>query len=331
MYIRAFDWQRWLARRIGLLFFIIVIANQSLWADRILAVVGDQVITKSDLDRVVKMWTYQLRGESSGLEYLKEAKELKKRALDKLIEEQLLYLKAKDEGITVDPFLVEKEIDKIKRKFPSEEDFQASLKEAGMTPQDLYDQIEKKLMVKRLVEKEITSKIYVNPVEVTRAFKENRRRFCKVKRVKLDSVFIPLPEGLSRKKEMEFEMEMIDKYMKLKEGKLTWKTLKDQYGEGPVSGWKRPEDLSKDIASRIVGAGKDEIYLMPVKVSSGYIFFRIKERQIDCPKSLSEVQDLVYNYLFRKKFSQRLKEFVSHLREEYYVKVYSGENKAIGQ
>ncbi len=319
MRVCPIDWRRWLA---GIM-ITCALFTHPVWADRILAVVGDEVITQTDLNKVVKAWDYQLRSELSDMEYLRKIEEIKKRALNRLIEEYLLYLKARDEGITVDSFLVEKEMEKIKERFPSQEDFIASLKEAGMTPQDLYNQVEKKLMVQRLVNEKIRRKIYVNPTEVVRTFKRERQRFCETISAKLDSVFVPFSKNLDQKGEMAFEMDIMDEYMKLKEGDLTWRDLKDKYGQGPISGWKKPGDLSQDIAKEIFSPMSNEVYPMPVKISSGYMFFRVEERKIACPKKLDEAKEKVYRYLFNKKFNQRLREFVNKLKQEYYVKIYS--------
>ncbi len=321
MYICALDWRRWLAGVViacGLVLFV-----QPVWADRILAVVGDEVITQTDLNKIVKAWDYQLRSELSDMEYLKKAEEIKKRALNRLIEECLLYLKAKDEGITVDSSLVEKEIEKIKERFSSQEEFIASLKEAGMTPQDLYNQIEKKLMIQRLINEKIRTKIYINPTEIAKTFKRERQRFCTTTSAKLDSIFVPFSKESNQKGEMAFEMDIMDKYMKLKDGILTWRDLKDKYGQGPISGWRKIGDLSQDIAKEIFSPMSNEVYPMPVKVSSGYMFFRVEERKINCPENLDEAKEKIYRYLFGKKFNQNLREFVNRLKKEYYVKIYS--------
>ncbi len=318
MRIRAFDWCRGLAG-VVVLFGVLCLGQIELQADRIVAVVGDQVITESDLNKVVKSWEYQLRLEASGVEYLKRIQELKREALKRLIDEELLYMEALKEGITVDPVAVEQEIEKIKARFPSEEEFKESLKSAGMTPKDLYDQIEKKLMVRKLVEKKIRSKIYVNPVEVFRYFRSHREQFCLVKRVKLDSIFIPGPD--EGEDEMGFSARVMEEYVRLTKNQTTWKALKDKYGSGAISGWKSREDLAPSIAKAIFSL-KDGVYPMPVRVSTGYMLFRIEERDKDCPQDLKSAKKAVYNYLFKKKFEEKLNAFLEDLRGKYFVKVY---------
>ncbi len=320
MHIRAFDWCRGLA---GIVVFlgILSLAQVELRADRIVAVVGDRVITESDLNKVVKSWEYQLRLEASGVEYLNRIQELRRQALKRLIDEELLYMEALKEGITVDPVVVEQEIEKVKARFPSEEEFKESLKSAGMSLKDLYDQIEKKLMVRKLVDKKIRSKIYVNPAEVFRYFRSHKEEFCQIKRVKLDSVFISGPN--QDEDEMEFSARVMEEYVKLTKNQTTWKSLKDKYGSGAISGWKSREDLAPSIA-KVIFSMKDGVYPMPVRVSTGYMLFRIEEREKDCPRDLKSAKKAVYNYLFKKKFDEKLNAFLKDLRQKYFVKVYQG-------
>ncbi len=318
MHIRSVNWRRWLAGIACSLFLLVSPAQ----ADRILAVVGDEVITESDLNRVVKAWAYQLKGQFSDLEYVEKLQEMKKEALNRLIEESLLYLRAKDEGITIAPEMVQREIAKIKERFPSEEDFLSSLRESGMTLQDLYDQIERKLMIQKLISKEVKSRVYINPVEVAKTFKKERSRFCSVTRVKVDSVFVPFPSGgESKGEEMEFDTKVMEEYVNLKEGVITWRDLKDKYGQGPIVGWKGVDDLSPQISKTLFDPNSG-VYPMPVKVSTGYMFFRVEERELDCPKDLEEAKEKVYQYLFAKKMRKLLKEYIQDLKKEYYVKIY---------
>lgn len=309
-------------RWIGLAFFLLLSLTTVAFADRILAVVGDEVITESELNKMVRLWRYNpLKRLEFSDKSLSEA-DIKRQALDRLIEEKLLYLKAKEDDITVPVDAVERRIEEMKSRYKSEEDFIDSLKDAHLTLQELYDLIERQLMVKKVVSKYVRSRIYVNPIEVEKEYRKHKKDFCIVTMLKLDSIFIPR-SAFKDDSEMAFDSAVMDEYVKLKQGSLTWKDLTARYGQGQISGWKSRADLSKEIAETLFKP-ESGMYPLPVRVSTGYIIFRIEDRKKNCPETLGEAREMVYNYIYDKKFEKRLAEFVQELKERYYVKINLG-------
>ena len=309
-------------RWFGLIFVLLFCFTAPAFADRILAVVGDEVITESELDKMVRLWQYNPVKRLELTDKDLNEGEIKKRALERLIEEKLLYLKAKENDITVPADAVERRIEQIKSRYNTEEDFIDSLKESHLTLQELYDLIERQLMVRKVVSKYVRSRIYINPIEVEKEYKRHKKDFCVVTMVKLDSIFIPR-SMFKDDSEMAFDSAVMDEYIKLKQGSLTWKDLTAKYGKGQVSGWKSRKDLSKEIAE-VLFKPDVEMYPLPVRVSTGYILFRIEDKRKNCPKSLGEAREMVYNYIYNKKFEKRLDEFVQELKKRYYVKINLG-------
>ncbi len=289
------------------------------FADKILAIVGDEIITESELDKITHLWEYELKSELSDGKAAQYWRSIRKKALQRLIEDKLLYLEAVSEGIKVAPEYVEEQINRIKERFPTEQAFLESLKKMHITPQEFYDQIEHQLMVRKLIARKIRSKIYINPVEVARVFQESKDKFCKIEKVKLSSVFVPRSR-FNKLSEMEFDSLVMDEYIKLTSGELTWRDLENEFEVGQISGWKKPADLAPKIAKQVfsenIGA-----YPLPVKVSTGYYFFRIEKREKNCPKTLTEAKEKVYNYLFQQKFDKKLDEYIKQLRSKFYVKI----------
>ncbi len=138
--------------------------------DRIVAVVGDQIILESELDMQLQIYANQTGIE---LQSPTQTSQLKKELLDQLINDKLLLLAAKkDTTIQVTPREVEEavkeQLKKVKSEF-SEEAFKEQLKSEGLTESELRkkyrEQIKNQMMIDRLIASKL-SKVSVSTREV---------------------------------------------------------------------------------------------------------------------------------------------------------------------
>jgi peptidyl-prolyl cis-trans isomerase SurA len=135
--------------------------SQSSAGDAVVAVVDDQPILQSDLDKQVSLLKMQLYQTPLSDDTLKTI------ALERLIEVKLLMLQAKKESLEVTEAEVEEALDKsiseMRSQFPSEEAFNAQLKAEGTT----LEQLKKKhkadagnqILMQKLIDKNIRSKV----------------------------------------------------------------------------------------------------------------------------------------------------------------------------
>jgi peptidyl-prolyl cis-trans isomerase SurA len=146
--------------------------------DRIVAVVGDQIVLESELDMQLQIYVNQM-GISPRSE--KERAELKKQLLDRMINDKLLLLAAKkDTTIEVTSRevdeAVKEQIRRVKSDF-SEEEFEAQLKAEGLTESELRkkyrEQIKNQMMIDRLVSTKL-SKVSVSTREVKEFYEAYR-------------------------------------------------------------------------------------------------------------------------------------------------------------
>jgi peptidyl-prolyl cis-trans isomerase SurA len=138
--------------------------------DRIVAVVGDQIVLESELNMQLELYVNQM---GVSLRSEKERSELKGRLLDRMINDKLLLLAAKkDTTIEVTAKevdeAVKEQIRRVKSDF-TEEEFKAQLKAEGLTESELRkkyrEQIKNQMMIDRLVSSKL-SKVSVSTREV---------------------------------------------------------------------------------------------------------------------------------------------------------------------
>lgn len=139
--------------------------------DRIVGVVGDQIILESELKAQMALYAAQL-----GIDLKDEQteKQMEKELLEQMINDNLLLIQAqKDTTIEVTSKEmetgVEEQMEKVKSQFSSPEAFQEQLKAEGLTENELKkkykEQIKKQMLIDRLVSKKL-SKVSVTTKEV---------------------------------------------------------------------------------------------------------------------------------------------------------------------
>ena len=163
--------------------------------DRIVAYVNDDVVTKRELDVLVKQRAMELQQvyRFSEREALNEAERQRSELLDRLIRQMLLLEAALTLRITVSETEVEQYIKDFKDKYQIEtdEEFKRQLNREGMTLVAFREQSERNLKTEKLVMGRIVPRLQVRDSEIQKFFEENRDQLStKSDKVHLRHIFI---------------------------------------------------------------------------------------------------------------------------------------------
>ena len=163
--------------------------------DRIIAYVNDDVVTKRELDVLVKQRAMELQQvyRFSEREALNEAERQRSELLDRLIRQMLLLEAALTLRITVSETEVEQYIKDFRDKYQIEtdEEFKRQLNREGMTLVAFREQSERNLKTEKLVMGRIVPRLQVRDSEIQKFFEENRDQLStKAAKVHLRHIFI---------------------------------------------------------------------------------------------------------------------------------------------
>lgn len=148
-------------------------------AERIAAIVNKEVILESDVDEQSRETAARMRVDPA--DSVAMAK-LRKEVLGQLVERQVLLVEAARLAITVPSEEVAQETDRqiqaLKQRFPSPQEFQAALAQERTTEAELRkryaDGIRDQLTIQRLVGREVQSKTTVTDGEIKAYFESHR-------------------------------------------------------------------------------------------------------------------------------------------------------------
>jgi len=217
-----------------LFFFFLLnpyLLNAAILLDRVVALVNKEVITWSEL--------YQLMEKESSdeLKALDEEKrmEIFKKSenafLEKLIDIRLQIQEAKRLGIEASPEEVDEAIENIKKKYSlSTEELQDSLDQEGLTFEEYKKRLSEQIMMSKLVNQQVRSKIIVSDEEVNDYFNKVENTIISQESYKLRQIFFNMPENDDMKKDVEERASYIIE--KINEGE-DFSRLAQEYSEDP--------------------------------------------------------------------------------------------------
>ncbi|MCZ6676941.1 MAG: peptidylprolyl isomerase [Candidatus Poribacteria bacterium] len=184
---------------LALFLFSLSIAPNSAVArtfDQIMAYVNDSVITKWELDTIVKQRAAELQQgyyRFSEREAMQRAEQERSELLDRLIRQMLLVETALTLKIEITPAQVEQYLQNFKNQYKinTEEEFIEALKREGYTLIAFREQAKRNLMADQLVMRRILPRLQVRDTDVQEFFEENRAEFTtKADEVHLRHIFI---------------------------------------------------------------------------------------------------------------------------------------------
>lgn len=124
--------------------------------DRVLAVVDEEPILQSDLDRVIALGLAQRRANEDETVF-------RRRVLDQLIEERLRFHEMDRFGFEQVPVEeIEAQVTEIRKSFPDDAAFQKALREQQMSLKDLRQLVARQLMVMTYVDEQLGPRVFVS-------------------------------------------------------------------------------------------------------------------------------------------------------------------------
>ena len=116
------------------------------------------------------------------------------------VDEMLLIQRAKELGYAMGDEQFQSILENIRKenKIETEEQFQAALKQEGMTMLDLRRQLEKQMLVNRVQQTEVMGKISVSDEEVKTYYEANAAALAAPANVTLREILVAVPRPRTR-------------------------------------------------------------------------------------------------------------------------------------
>ncbi len=288
----------------------------------VVAMVNGLPVTVYDLNdalqRILPMASYH--GNISGDKLL----ELRKKALQEAIDKELLSQEAVRVGIKVSRAEIDGDLDVVRKRFPSDKDFKAAMKNSGITLKQYTEAIKKGILVRKLLNKEVYSKA-VTDAEIRAYYDNNKSRFLEPERVRVFYILLkvdPAATNDERKKVLEKAKDIAKK---AKAGEdfsaLAWKYSEDAYRvKGGDLGFIHRGMLASEIEN-VVFSLKDGEVAGPIETLEGYSIVKVGRKEPQRQLSFSEIKDKLKKDLERQRTEKALMDIKQRLRNKAKIEI----------
>ncbi len=283
-------------------------------ADRIVAVVGNQVLTQSELDQAYSKDLLGILKSETGAAVPISRRDY----LEKMIEKMLIDQEVKKEGISVSVLEVEQAIDKKSQELGmSQMDFLQALRSQGLTMDQYRDKVKENLVLGKLISKEVRSEIEVSDQEIALYYQQRQTEFKSAEKIHLYHLVI------RKDPDAELKIEQLRKEY-LAGTPFPELARKNSQGEeaskGGDLGWVEVTALKPALSKLVEPLELNQI--SPVYADEiGFHLFWIQGREQGIQQSLDLVRAQIRQILERKQFDQYYQVWLQRLKAKAYIEI----------
>jgi peptidyl-prolyl cis-trans isomerase SurA len=317
-------WLGWVGLSLLVSHFHAVEAEQVL--DGIAAIVNDNIITISEVREVMAPEALELDKRYYGTELEMRRHELFSKALQPLIDVEIQVERAKELNISVQPAEIDRQVEQLKEANQlTDAQLEEILQSRGLTTEAHREQISRSLLLSKLVNFEVQSRLVITEAELQEAYKKQQERFRVAGELTVSHILFLVPEQATAEEEAKAKQKAEAVLQKIRAGE-DFAQLANQYSEGPSAqnagllGTFRSGELLPGFEEAIAPLKPGEIS-EPVRTQIGWHIIRLENVQEGNYKPLEAVREELTTELKRAKFERNYKEWLESLRQQSYIKV----------
>jgi parvulin-like peptidyl-prolyl isomerase len=284
-------------------------------ADGIVAVVNDDVITQSDVERALEPLKLRYRDSLSGEELTRKLAEARSKVINNIIEGKLILREAEKAGLTVSDEEVDAKIKDIQRSVSTPEEFEEALEHEGYTINKLKKKYREQILTSKFFRQEIFSKVAISPHEITDYYKEHPDDLNVPEEIRVRQIVLRREEG----KDSEVQDKVNEVMCLLNEGR-GFEEVEAEFSEGTDLGWVKRGKLDIEVEKVVFNLPPGE-YSEPVNMGSTCRIFKVEEKRDATMLSFSEAQPIIESKLRERKAEEKFNAWIGKLKESAYISI----------
>lgn len=227
--------------------------------DQTVGMVNGQPITAKQLDLEISRLRQRTPAGQNPSDM--PSPDLREKALDALIERQLLRQQAEKEDIKIDEQRVDEKISAIKKRYPDPKQYDQILANMNITEADLKGHIREGLVLQTLIDRVIVANITISDDQVKQFYDNHPDLFQQQQQVRASHILIKLaPDADEAAKKAAME-KVVQVQKRLKDGE-DFATVAKELSEGPSAG--NGGDLGFFDKGKMVKPFEDAVFTMKV-------------------------------------------------------------------
>lgn len=300
--------------------------------EQIIVKVNGEIMTKTELEN---RQVQALRQTGQQVDTKTDDAQLKQ-ALDRVtpqllvaaVDEILLVQRGRELGYKMADDQFASVLDSIKKdnKIESDEQFQAALKAENMTLSDLRKSLEKQMIISRVQQNEVMSKVAVNDEDARRYYQQHLGEFTQPRSVTLREIFITVP-GDGTAVNVGLDEEVREKIAAVRQRAVngeSYEKLATDISDAPskanagLIGPLSLSDLSPDLQKLLESMKQGDI-TQPLRGAKGYQLLKLETATTSETKPFDEAREDISNKVFTDKRRDEFEKYLQKLRAQAII------------
>ena len=295
--------------------------------DRIVAVVNDDIITLSELNRSFKPYEEKIRklGYSTDKEH-KMVFKVREDMLNRLIDQKLKDQEIERLKIKIDERETDQTIERIKEEnFYTDEDLRYTLANEGLTMEEYRERIKEQILRTKLINLKVRSKIVITKEDITSYYNNHPDKYGGKKKYHLYNIIIKVPLFADETEKDKIKARMDEILTELKAGE-SFENMASAYSESSLGaeggdlGLFRLDELSPQLRNAIKEMKVGE-FTPVLDTDQGFQIFFVKEIVKTSGKPLEEVSPEIEKILFNEIVEKKFQSWLEELRNQSAIKI----------
>jgi peptidyl-prolyl cis-trans isomerase C len=284
------------------------------------AVVNGVALSNQRFNDAVQRNELQMRRQSRGQPVSEtQLNDMKANILEGMINEEVLYQHAEEQGVAVSDSEVDERIEQYRSQY-GEDGFADALSRAGMTEEELRREIRRSLTIQQLLEEEVTGDIEVTESEQREFYDENTNMFAQPESVTASHILISTQEAESEEARQEALERAEELKTQLEEG-ADFAELAREHSEGPSA--SRGGSLGQFSRGQMVPPFEEAAFaLEPGEISDvvetrfGYHIIKVDEKNDGGTTPYEEVKGQIGQYLEQQRQQEAVQSYIDELKAD---------------
>ena len=286
--------------------------------NRIIAIVNDDIITEGDVASFVQA----LKDDPDNAQAPESQNgDLQRVVLQRLIDQRLILQEAKRLELMVPSEAVLERYDAFRNRFPSDELFHQSLRETGLSEEQLKRRVREQLTIQRAIDAKVRATITVSPQEVSKELSGHPEMAKSGDRMRVSHLLIRISEHRNEAQAKELAANL---QKQIEVGASNFADAARRYSEdqfrndGGNMGWVASGELMPELDAVLAGLAGGKVS-EPVQSRLGFHILRIEERKSAASLPVTDANNSVYQQLYQEKFQKTFVRWMNELRQKAYI------------
>ena len=295
--------------------------------DRIVAVVNNEVITLSDLNKVT---TLMFAGVDKQQAFTEEQRaEIEKKALEQLIEKKLIEQKAKESSIKVDDKEVSRAVEDVLNKNNiSLEKLKEILKKDGSSFEEYRKMLRSEILQSKVIGREVRSKVTITDKDIQEYYEKNVQQQEKPgEKVRIQQILFATPPDTTPKQVEKLTSQMEEIRAKIMAGddfgQMAAKHSQDPSAkEGGDLGYFGRGELLPLIENTAFSLQAGEVSQVTRTPAGLHLIKVIDKKGAEGEKGAQSSRNEIEENLYRREVDVLFLKWMEELKKKAYIKTY---------